>query len=51
MSYATILIPSSGILDAYAASPHDLSSALGIYLATCACLTIFAEAWIIDLCV
>jgi len=34
MSYATILIPASGILDAYANAPHDLASALGIYLIT-----------------
>jgi hypothetical protein len=32
MSYATILIPGSGILDAYATTPEELSSALGIYL-------------------
>jgi len=37
MSYATILIPSSGILDAYTATgvaPGDLENALGIYLIT-----------------
>jgi len=31
MSYATILIPSSGILSAFT-DPHELDSALGIYL-------------------
>jgi hypothetical protein len=36
MSYATILIPSSGILAAYADSPSELENALGIYLITCA---------------
>jgi len=34
MSYATILIPSSGILDAYADNPDELSNALGIFLIT-----------------
>ena len=34
MSYATILIPSSGIIDAYAKAPEELSNALGIYLIT-----------------
>jgi len=34
MSYATILIPSSGILASYDANPSELSSALGIYLIT-----------------
>jgi len=34
MSYATILIPSSGILDAYANLPGELENALGIYLIT-----------------
>jgi uncharacterized protein len=35
MSYATILIPSSGIIDAYSKSPpEELSNALGIYLIT-----------------
>jgi len=33
MSYATILIPASGILDSYAkAPPEELTNALGIYL-------------------
>jgi len=32
MSYATILIPSSGIIDAYAKTPEELPNALGIYL-------------------
>ena len=31
MSYATILIPGSGILSAYT-SEHELSQALGIYM-------------------
>ena len=31
MSYATILIPASGILTAYT-NPDELASALGIYL-------------------
>jgi len=34
MSYATILIPSSGILDSYAQNPDELSNALGIFLIT-----------------
>jgi len=35
MSYATILLPSSGIIDSYAKGPPDeLSNALGIYLIT-----------------
>lgn len=35
MSYATILIPSSGIVDSYAKGPADeLGNALGIYLIT-----------------
>jgi len=34
MSYATILIPGSGILAAYEGKGQDLSSALGIYLIT-----------------
>ena len=33
MSFATIFIPGSGILDAYA-DPTELDSALGIYLFT-----------------
>jgi len=37
MSYATILIPSSGILTAYT-NPDDLSNALGLYLIVCAYL-------------
>jgi len=32
MSYATILIPSSGIIDSYTATPEELPNALGIYL-------------------
>jgi hypothetical protein len=35
MSYATILIPSSGIVAAYT-DERELSNALGIYLITCA---------------
>jgi hypothetical protein len=34
MSYATILIPNSGILTAYADHEDELSQALGIYLIT-----------------
>jgi succinate-acetate transporter protein len=34
MSYATIFIPNSGILAAYAKDPAELSSALGIFLIT-----------------
>lgn len=34
MSYATILIPSSGVLAAYADDADGLSNALGIYLIT-----------------
>jgi len=34
MSYATILIPGSGIIDSYAAAPGQLDNALGIYLIT-----------------
>jgi succinate-acetate transporter protein len=52
MSYATILIPSSGILTAYT-NPDDLSNALGLYLIVCAYLisTLFLrKAWNIDLC-
>ena len=37
LSYATILIPNSGILTAYA-NPDDLGNALGLYLIVCACL-------------
>jgi succinate-acetate transporter protein len=33
MSYATILIPSSGILAAYV-NPQELENAIGIYLIT-----------------
>jgi succinate-acetate transporter protein len=32
MSYATILIPGSGIIDSYATTPEELPNALGIYL-------------------
>jgi succinate-acetate transporter protein len=42
MSYATILIPASGIIDSYAkAPPEELSNALGIYLITWAIFTFF----------
>ena len=37
MSYATILIPSSGILESYTSTPggaEELGNALGIYLIT-----------------
>jgi succinate-acetate transporter protein len=34
MSYATILLPSSGIIDSYAKAPEQLDNALGIYLIT-----------------
>jgi succinate-acetate transporter protein len=34
MSYATILIPSSDIITAYAGEPAELESALGIFLIT-----------------
>ncbi|KAJ7347374.1 FUN34 transmembrane protein [Mycena albidolilacea] len=40
MSYATIFIPSSGILDAYS-DPDELASALGIYLVTWLMVTLF----------
>jgi uncharacterized protein len=40
MSYATILIPGSGILDAYK-SPDELANALGIYLITWFMVTFF----------
>jgi hypothetical protein len=42
MSYATILIPSSGIIDSYSAGPpEELSNALGIYLITWFMFTFF----------
>jgi uncharacterized protein len=42
MSYATILIPSSGIIDSYAkAPPEELHNALGIYLITWFMFTFF----------
>jgi hypothetical protein len=42
MSYATILIPSSGIIDSYSAGPpEELSKALGIYLITWFMFTFF----------
>jgi len=34
LSYATILIPNSGVLAAYADAPKELDNALGIYLIT-----------------
>jgi succinate-acetate transporter protein len=34
MSFATILIPGSGVIEAYAANPEQLPNALGIYLIT-----------------
>ncbi|KAJ7722337.1 Gpr1 family protein [Mycena metata] len=41
MSYATIFIPSSGILASYADAPAELASALGIYLVTWLMVTLF----------
>ncbi|TFK65957.1 hypothetical protein BDN72DRAFT_173356 [Pluteus cervinus] len=41
MSYATILIPGSGIVAAYTDAPGELSSALGIYLITWMLVTFF----------
>jgi len=41
MSYATILIPSSGIIAAYEGNESELSSALGIYLITWFMFTFF----------
>lgn len=45
MSYATILIPSSGILDAYTDLPGELENALGIYLITCALAPVSLSVW------
>lgn len=39
MSYATILLPNSGILAAYDGKPDELNQALGIYLMTWFVLT------------
>jgi succinate-acetate transporter protein len=42
MSYATILLPGSGIIDSYAnAPPTELSNALGIYLTAWGIFTFF----------
>ncbi|KAF8647548.1 hypothetical protein AX16_006637 [Volvariella volvacea WC 439] len=41
MSYATILIPGSGILAAYAEDPEEFASAVGIYLITWMLVTFF----------
>jgi len=41
MSYATILIPSSGIIEAYATNPSQLENALGIYLVSWTMVTFF----------
>jgi len=41
MSYATILIPGSGILAAYEGKDDELASALGIYLVTWTLVTFF----------
>jgi len=41
MSYATILIPSSGIIESYTAAPGQLDNALGIYLITWFMFTFF----------
>lgn len=38
MSYATILLPSSGIVAAYGTNASELHNALGIYLVTCSYL-------------
>lgn len=38
MSYATILLPSSGIIAAYGTDASELHNALGIYLVTCSYL-------------
>ena len=40
MSYATILIPGSGILAAYT-DPNELDSSLGIFLITWTIVTFF----------
>ncbi|KAG7440614.1 Gpr1 family protein [Guyanagaster necrorhizus] len=40
MSYATIFIPNSGILDAYGTDTSELASALGVYLFTWMIVTI-----------
>jgi succinate-acetate transporter protein len=41
MSYATILIPGSGILDAYGTNVDELTSALGIFLTAWTLVTFF----------
>lgn len=41
MSYATILLPSSGIIESYAATPAELDNAIGIYLVAWAMFTFF----------
>jgi len=41
MSYATILIPSSGIIEAYASTPGELDNAIGIYLVAWTMFTFF----------
>jgi len=41
MSYATILIPSSGIIESYAATPGELDNAIGIYLVAWTMFTFF----------
>jgi len=40
MSYATILIPGSGIIEAYGTNTHEFSQAIGIYLITWFVLTV-----------
>ena len=39
MSYATILIPSSGIIAAYGTDAEEFASAIGIYLTTWSIVT------------
>jgi len=41
MSYATILLPSSGIIESYTATPGELENAIGIYLVAWTIFTIF----------
>jgi len=41
MSYATILLPSSGIIESYTATPGELDNAIGIYLVAWAMFTFF----------
>ena len=41
MSYATILIPGSGIVAAFGTNAKELNSALGIFLVTWSLFTFF----------